>query len=397
MGTQLQAARIARGWSQRRLLQALNDAAKARHLAIAEPASLKVMISRWENGRALPDDLYRRLLKGIYELSDELLGFPAAANETQSRGAVVNLAVHGALLVPTRVDPGIVQHFRVLLTEYCRVDSLTGPRYVVGSMQSQLGALEQLCGAARGDVRDSLLHIGTRFAELAGWLYQDGGDLAAAMYWNNRAMDYAQELGEAQLISYVLMRKSNVATDGGHIGQGLGLATASLRPWNELTPGLRALALRQKAYAHALANEVDDCARALDEARSQVRRVAIDLPEPAFTSYCTPQYVEMEAANSLARLGRAAEAAKIYSDSLDEWPSAERRDHGLCLSRLALAYAEMGEVEQACFIGKQAADVVCAAPSARTLDVLRRVSGQVAPSRRIDAVVELRHALAGIV
>ena len=54
------------------------------------------------------------------------------------------------------------------------------------------------------------------------------------------------------MVSYVLMRKSNIATDAGQPGHGLGLANAALKQHQQLTPRLRAVALRQRANAYAM-------------------------------------------------------------------------------------------------------------------------------------------------
>lgn len=400
MGAALRGTRHARGWSQERLIRALRDAAEIRGIPIADPSSLKVMISRWENGHAMPDPTHRELLRAAYGLDDVALGFKSTAMINGVWSADLRretLPIYSAALTPTQIDPAIVDHFRVLLDEFCRLDSLMGPRYVIAPLLSELESLERLCSAARGVVRDNLLTVGARFAELAGWFFQDGGDLQMASYWTNRAMDYAQEIGDLQLISYVLMRKSSVATDGGQRAQGLGIANAALRPWHRLTPGVRALALRQKAYAHAMFDEPNECSSTLLEAESQVLAIGADREEPTFTSYCSVQYVEMEAANCWVRLGRPDEAIETYSNSLAEWPAEQRRDRGLCLSRLASAYASMGEIESACATGQQAAVAVRRAPSARTLGMLRTLSTQVAPSRRIGAVDDLRQSLAGLV
>lgn len=55
------------------------------------------------------------------------------------------------------------------------------------------------------------------------------------MTWTDRALGHVQELDDPLLSSYVLMRKSNIATDAGHPGAGVGLVDAALRI-NDLPP-----------------------------------------------------------------------------------------------------------------------------------------------------------------
>ena len=63
---------------------------------------------------------------------------------------------------------------------------------------------------------------------LTGWLRQDTGDLERAQYCSDRALECATELGDTEQVTYVLMRKSNVATDEGQAARALGLAQAAL-------------------------------------------------------------------------------------------------------------------------------------------------------------------------
>lgn len=186
-------------------------------------------------------------------------------------------------------------------------------------------------------------------------------------------MDYAEELGDAHLTSYVLMRRSNIATESGYAAQGLGLANAALRRSSELTPELRAVALRQRANAYALTGEEGDCRRALDEAMVEVLSIDEDAPNRLAT-YCTPSYIEMEAAHSWVRMGRGDRAIETYTVGLSDWPKQQRRDKGLCAARLSSVHASMGEFEAAGRTGLDALNLVRSAPSARSLAVLRDVS-----------------------
>ena len=50
MSSPLREARLSRGWSSTRLRHELNGAARRLNVPIATDASLRVLISRWENG-----------------------------------------------------------------------------------------------------------------------------------------------------------------------------------------------------------------------------------------------------------------------------------------------------------------------------------------------------------
>jgi len=121
----------------------------------------------------------------------------------------------------------------------------------VAYRRGDLNEAERLDRAAIDEYRR--LPEGT-YVEMAATLSNLGavlikkGSYSQAEPWTRKALDYAQALDDAQLVSYTLMRRSNIATDARHAHDALTLAEAALlqRP---LTSGLRAVALRQKAAA----------------------------------------------------------------------------------------------------------------------------------------------------
>jgi hypothetical protein len=230
-----------------------------------------------------------------------------------------------------------------------------------------------LCHTARGTGRDSALQVGIQFHEFCGWLYQDSGNCGAAMACTDTAHELAAELNDPRITSYVLMRKSNIATDANQADRAVGLANAALAAEGELTPRLRAIALRQKANAHALLGEHDEFARARDAAHVQAA-AGMSQHEPDTAGYCTPSYVEMEAGAALVRLGRPAQAVPIFEESRSHWPEGNQRDHMLCQARLASAYASAGEPAAACAAAAHilgAAVNITSARVAAELDCLR--------------------------
>jgi hypothetical protein len=100
-----------------------------------------------------------------------------------------------------------------------------------------------------------------------------------------------------------MMRKSNVATESGKPGHGLGLANAALNAFNALTPRMRATALRAQANAYALLSERRDFEASVDQALVQASN-GIAQEAPDLTPYCTPSYVAMEARMSWVQLGQ---------------------------------------------------------------------------------------------
>lgn len=139
------------------------------------------------------------------------------------------------------VDAETVDYFRSVFEQHIRADNLMGPHHLVDVVRAQAALLDQILPDAKNEVRDSLLVLACRYNEFAGWLYQDAGDPPSAMHFSDRAMDYALTIGDLTEVAYLLMRKSNIASDLGGFDRAIGLSTAALRDAQRVSPRVRAL------------------------------------------------------------------------------------------------------------------------------------------------------------
>lgn len=280
------------------------------------------------------------------------------------------------------IDPGFPASLLVLLAHYGRTDNMLGPRPLLAAVAAQLTLIERLWRVAQRSVRPELLAVGACYAEFAGWLHQDAGDPHAGERWSLRALELAHAAESNVLVSYVLMRQSNQASGAGDGPRALGLANAALTAAPAGYGRLRALALRQRARGHALTGDAVECERALDAARHEASLPATQ-PDAAiqpFTEYCTPAYVEMEAADCWMVLGQPARAVTIFEAGLSSWPANYRRDRGVHLARLASAHAACGELDAAQAVAVEAASVTSETVSARAMRELHSVVTQLSDS-----------------
>jgi tetratricopeptide (TPR) repeat protein len=356
------------------------------------------MVGKWERGEKRPSKLYRDLLCRLYKTSPEELGFrPMNRREFLWSAATVGaatLALPGPIL--RRVDPEAPALLRSLLGDYTRADNLLGPGHLLSLMSLHLDFIAELTAAASGDLRSELFKVRAWYAEFAGWLYQDAGNQRAADYWSDRALEWATTADDHLLTSYVLMRNSNQASGVGDAARTLDLAEAALHKPDRLTPRARALALRQTAHGHALAGDAAKCARALEAAAEEAaRREDHGDEERLLTGYCTPTYVEMEAADCWMTLGQPDKAIAIFEHGLAAWPPEYQRDRGVHLARLAVAHAANRDPEQACAVAREALTIAANTGSGRAITELRRAAGRLSRCD-LPAVEELRESLAAL-
>jgi transcriptional regulator with XRE-family HTH domain len=264
----LKSARRSKGWSQSRLAAALEQAARrldqVRDLPPGGRQTLVQYISYFENGkRAVPERL-KPLFCEVFRATNEDLGFTSTLMPP-------GLAKFPSLPAAHLESSGaaVISSLRTILDTNVQADAQIGPSYLIPAVQGQLPVIEQICRMTRGGDHDSALRLGSHFTEFCGWLYQDFGDYECAMQWTDRSLEYAIELDDRRVISYVVMRKSNIATDSGQPGHGLGLANAALKQHCQLTPRLRAVALRQRANAYAMLNETTSFVQDVEEAFAQ--------------------------------------------------------------------------------------------------------------------------------
>jgi hypothetical protein len=388
----LKQARLRQGWSQEQAIVRIEAAARSMNVDLPVRTSLRTLLSMFENGRRSVPNQYRPILRELYRSTDEELGLTNSASNTSSL-VVPHIPPQSTLRHPT---PEVLAYLSNIRKEHVAADSLTGPRYVRSFIYPQLLAITEMCQVAHGADRAQILFIGAKFAEFYGWISQDSGDTEAAIYWTNKALDYAQEIGDYQLIAYTLMRKSNIVTEAGMPGHGLGLANAALVASSNLAPKIRAVSLRARARAYSLLAERTNFERDISQA-IEYSAEEDDSPANQHAKYCTPSYVTMEAGLSWVEFSKPTVAIEIFRDSLSTWPSdLQTRDRGLCLARLATAAAVYRDAETACQAATEALAIARTTGSTRIHSQLMSAYNLLEPASKQAKVKEFRNQLSEI-
>ncbi|WP_158827787.1 hypothetical protein [Streptomyces sp. NRRL S-118] len=372
-------------------MDALEDAALRLGIKLASRSSLKTQISMFENGRREPGQEYQALFCEVYQTTRMELGLALETAPSQ----LDTLPTFPTPRSPApKATPEVLGYLKSVFVQHVQAEPLVGPRFLVPAVQSQMPLIEELCKEASGPLRDDVVRVGARYSELLGWLHQDTGDSQSAMLWTNRALDYAAELDDPALSAYVFQRRSNIAAEAGQAGYAAGLANAALKHAQELPNQVRAVALRARANSYALLGQADDCTRALDEARVFADKAPEE--DGGLAAYCSVSYIDMEAANCSLQLQHPEDAVQALEASLTRWPAEQQRDRGLCLARLATAYAQLKDVEGAYNAASQAAAIAQATGSARILAELGRLQPLLTRWRKLVEIAELNRLLGRI-
>ncbi|MFJ3896845.1 helix-turn-helix domain-containing protein [Streptomyces sp. NPDC090083] len=289
-------------------------------------------------------------------------------------------------------DGPVVDYFRRVLDKAKRDDGALGPKKTLPVMLGLLGAVESQARDVKPEVRRELLAVGADGAEFAGWLYRDIHQPQAAVFWYDRAMEWAQEADNAAMQGYVLLKKSQMAYDERDALRMLTLAQAAGHDRWQLPARVRAEVTQQEALGRAMLGDPLDVVRGqLAEAETLLANAPEDAPDGLGASFTSPTRVLRDAI-TLTEAGKPGLAADLFSDVLTTG-ALSRRDTGFFNARRAAALALSGEPDEAAKVGKASAAVAHEVKSERTVRVLGEVLQTLDCWRSRPAVREFRESL----
>jgi len=326
-----------------------------------------------------------------------------SATTRQQSAVGVNLGseLNGfAPFTPSRaadVDPEMAARLLDLRAALVQTDSLLGPGRLLATVCEQISLIEDHLAVAVANVRTELLMVGALYAEFAGWLFDDAGQLPAGSAWSDRALGWAHAAGCADLVSYVLMRKAQQAMLVKQADLVISFAQAAERIGPRASDLVLASVAQQEAHGHALAGDERAAMVALARAYDMVADAAPPDDRIGLAAHCDVGYLHAQRGSCMVRLGRPRAAVGAFDEALSCWPSDYRRERGLYLARKSRALLSAGEPCEAAVTGSEALSIVRTTGSARTLDELRDLDAALARISTADTQVEtFRYELATI-
>jgi hypothetical protein len=245
--------------------------------------------------------------------------------------------VSKVLQQPRRIDLQVLDYFRALLAEHFTADKMLGPRQLLGPVLAQIEVLDGLRRHTRPGTTEPLLRLLAHYSEFAGWLRQDAGDATAAMYWSDRAGQWAQAVGDYQMVAYMLVRKSNIALLDDDATNVVELAAAARKVPGPISPKLLALASQQEARGWALHGDADHFRTDLDTAADLLSRHPNDVDDnaPVYLHHYDLSTLEEQSASCYRACGQAEAAVVILERQIAATPEHLHRDQGHQMAKLA--------------------------------------------------------------
>lgn len=336
-GTLIRSARIRRGWSQAQLLSALRTHAAQQGISLMSASSLRVALSRWENGRKKPDELHTRLLKQVLEFPTTSIDF-----------------FQGSTL------------FEVLLnhTNSLRIlDRRFGAPAARLQTAAHVTALDAMWHTAKGTDRVVIARAQADAAALAAWQDFDVGDTKTAAAHYEQARAAALRAEDPVLLAHTIGEEAVILAETGQEAAALAQVTQAermagipplLRSWLSATSAqVATYCVGQEAAARA--------ALATAEALLPVDDLSND--DMPFIAH-NQTHLSRWAGHILARLGDPA-AAGMTRDSLRAIPEDFVRAR--CAQHLDLAEAALNADcrDEAAALLSESADHISALGSGR--------------------------------
>src|SRR5919109_163710 len=393
IGANLRTALEERGWSYTRLIAEMRRVAAREHVTLPTTQTLIVMLSRWCNDHERPSESYQSLLSKALGRSPARLGFVESPESTRvsmpaSRFVEDGIAAWGQLLGATGADSAALSTAELLsgaswrsphresgdesapiagkvgtelldtvdaMTEgYRRLDRQLGAAVVVDDSTHHLQRITRLRDASMTTAnRRRLASAAGEVASLAGWQALDLGRPGAAWSYYCLATRAASEAGHRELHAYIVAEMSYVLLFGGQVREALSLVKRARHLARGTAPRLRAWLAAAHAEASAIAGNVDEALRALDQADEAFQQVEPS-SGPRWLSYFDQTHLVRWKGHCLVLVGHPETALSVLQEALHSVDASFVRARAGALVDLATLHLRQGEVDATCDVLGQA-------------------------------------------
>jgi len=322
------------------------------------------LISRYVNGKQRPS---RRMACRL----DEVLGAGGELAALAPGPVLFGGALHADARErlawtrrhPRLVDQAAADSLAAVLTAQRHAEDALGSAAILQPVMAQLAVVGELVTEARGPARPALVDVAGQWAQFAGWLHASTRDDAGSITLHDRALEWATEAGDVNLISEVISMKGHVAWMAGHPGPVIGLSQAAQRDQRAF-PGQHAISAAQEARGHAMAGDADAAERKLADALVKAQ-AAQERPEesPPWLYYHSPAFFDLQTGIVLGYFADVPRYRDLSLAALETGyaglpPDEQGSEWGAAyLVHMAAVHERAGDADRAAGVGLTAARI----------------------------------------
>jgi hypothetical protein len=223
------------------------------------------------------------------------------------------------------------------------------PQQLVDGLLGDVAILDVLRRRAAKHDRQRYSRLQARYAESLSWLSEEAGDLPSAMYWTDRASQWAQAANWSAMAEYGFVRRSMMVISFSGDGQRAVHQAYQVFEISDSSPRMRGLAAKQMAFGHALAGDRDVSYQALDEAMNWLARpTREDDILLGQRSVVNEDLLAIFRATCDIYLGHGAKAIRVLEPRLAALSKSSARTATITRAKLARAYAHAGQPAESC-------------------------------------------------
>lgn len=282
-------------------------------------------LSRIVNGRKTPSERVAARLDELLDANGELAALRASSPLQRALNGALTPDDEERLIQaarrPRRIDLAVVESLATILAAQRRLEDVIGSEPLVKPVRAQLAVIERLVVEARGSMRPHVLDVASQWAQFDAWLHASTRRLTTADQLYDRAIVWATEAGNWNMITTALNMKGHAAWLRGEIASMIGLSEAAQRD-RRTSPGVRALAVQQEARGLAIIGDGISTDRRFDQARELTSQAAENPEnEPPWIYFFNPDMLTMQQGLAYQYLGRHNEAVELLTAGLDGLPA----------------------------------------------------------------------------
>ncbi|MGW4212795.1 helix-turn-helix domain-containing protein [Lentzea sp. NPDC004789] len=337
---------------------ALHRLRKEKGMSLAQLSSAthysKGYLSKLESGVRTATETFARTCDNVLGTDGQLL-----AVFRESEVAKAEQAQALALLpAPEAPRDDRADKFRGSVDVYClqlketdqtlrRMGHYMSPEVILPMALTNVDTANKVLRSARPGSTGELLKVVASIKEYAGWMAQENGQIELATRLTEEAAAVAEAAGDPRLKVWKLIRSADIAL---YRGDGLTIVQLTSRTLDseDVDTHTRSVAWQRRAQGHALLGDRPGCLYALDRAKAFHEAGKAEEAERPLGTTSIAHPIEMTRGWALVDLCSHEEAAVDLRKVVSEIAPGKVRSRVRFTTRLALAYASCGDVDQAC-------------------------------------------------
>ncbi|MGH3906138.1 MAG: helix-turn-helix domain-containing protein [Pseudonocardiaceae bacterium] len=256
------------------------------------------------------------------------------------------------------LDSDVLQSFEDAYHIFWDIAGMLPLARLLDGMMGDVAVLDVLRRRAVGADWRRCGGLQARYADLLSWMSQEAGDEAGALWWNDRAVQWAQGAGWLAFTARSFVRRTAMVHSFSDDGLRMVDHSRAVLEMSHASPRMKGVAAGDTAYGYALAGIRDESRRALDSATSWLSRPARadDDTVPREVTASNEELASLYQTTCDIYLGYGARAIPVLETLPKSFAGASFRTATATRAKLARAYANAGQPDEACRVAWEALD-----------------------------------------